>query len=217
MMTHAYDEAYLPGAMERLGAMIEYATDGIGMDTAVFYRLFLASGVADSFGSGHPRYIAGLSGKELARMVITTVSDLEFSSEPYAPSQPQDTFWAGWALAYFQWYTGLSFRFIDSHGLDIGTVLSLYHPLHEADISKFVDIGLTRIRQWQATHKPSLKAIRKAAGLTQVELAERSGVSLRMIRAYEQGSQDISKAEAGNVLSLARHLNVDVPQLLNRD
>ena len=77
----AYDKDYLPGAMDTLGHMIDYAVNGIGLDAAFFYRLFLSSGIADSFGSGHPRFVAGLSGRELARLVITSVSDLEIASD----------------------------------------------------------------------------------------------------------------------------------------
>lgn len=208
-MTRAYDKDYLPGAMSRLGHMMNYAEDCLGMDVAVFYRLFLSSGIADAFGSGHPRFIAGLSGCELARLVITSTSDLELPLGPEEPFQPQDAFWAGRSLVYLQWYTALPFRFFETHGLDIETVLGLYHPLHEADITKFVDVGLDRIRQWQKVHPAPLKALRKAIGVTQAELAERTGVSLRMIRAYEQGKQDISKAEAASVYRLANALGTD--------
>ena len=37
-------------------------------------------------------------------------------------------------------------------------------------------------------------------------LSDRSGVKVRMIKAYEQGYQDISKAEALSVIKLARVL-----------
>ena len=52
----------------------------------------------------------------------------------------------------------------------------------------------------------SLKTIRKQYHLTQKELAELSGVTLRMIQAYEQGDQDIMKAEVRTVFALARVL-----------
>ena len=212
----AYDKDYLPGAMDTLGHMIDYAVNGIGLDAAVFYRLFLSSGIADSIGSGHPRFVAGLSGRELARLVITSVSDLEIASDLESFGAPREAFWAGQSLAYFQWYTGLPFRYIETHGMDIETVLGLFHPLHEADVSRFVDVGLDRIRQWQDEHPSPLKALRKAAGLTQTELAERAGVSLRMIRAYEQGTQDLSKAEAASVFRLANALGTDVVSLKDR-
>ena len=60
-----------------------------------------------------------------------------------------------------------------------------------------------------------LKRQRKSAGLTQKELAERSGVKVRMIKAYEQGNQDISKAEAMSVIKLARALKCLPEDLLS--
>jgi DNA-binding XRE family transcriptional regulator len=52
----------------------------------------------------------------------------------------------------------------------------------------------------------SLKTIRKQSHFTQKKLAELLGVTLRMIQAYEQGDQDITKAEARTVFALARAL-----------
>lgn len=46
----------------------------------------------------------------------------------------------------------------------------------------------------------------KQSHLTQSELAEQSGVTLRMIQAYEQGDQDILKAEVRTVFALSRVL-----------
>lgn len=60
-----------------------------------------------------------------------------------------------------------------------------------------------------------LKHQRRLAGLTQRELSERSGVSLRMIQAYEQFDQDIAKAEAGSLLNLASVLGCEPAALLN--
>lgn len=48
-------------------------------------------------------------------------------------------YWAGWALAYYQWLTRRSFAFMHRKGLGIKEVIAMYYPLHEADISKFVD------------------------------------------------------------------------------
>ena len=50
----------------------------------------------------------------------------------------------------------------------------------------------------------TIKELRQKKEITQKELAELTGVSLRMIRAYEQGDQDIRKAEAQSVFNLSR-------------
>ena len=63
-----------------------------------------------------------------------------------------------------------------------------------------------------------LKSRRKAAGLSQAQLAEASGVPIRMIRAYEAESpsahKDINHAEALRVYQLAQALNCSVPDIL---
>ena len=60
----------------------------------------------------------------------------------------------------------------------------------------------------------NLKRIRTELGFTQSQLAEASGVNVRMIQHYEQGSKDINAAEALTVYKLARALNRDVEDLL---
>jgi hypothetical protein len=48
-------------------------------------------------------------------------------------------YWAGWALAYYQWLTRRSFSYMQQKGLGINEVIAMYYPLHEADLSKFAD------------------------------------------------------------------------------
>ena len=51
-------------------------------------------------------------------------------------------------------------------------------------------------------------------GLTQLELAARSGVNLRNIQDYEQGHKDINKACAITVYKLAQALNCKVEDIV---
>jgi transcriptional regulator with XRE-family HTH domain len=60
----------------------------------------------------------------------------------------------------------------------------------------------------------NLQRIRKESGLTQKQLAEKSGVNLKMIRKYEQGVQDINRAAAITVLNLAWVLNCDITEIM---
>ena len=134
--------------MQALGDMMDYAVRGLGFRPELFYSLFLGSKVADAMGNGHPKYVAGMSGYELAIRVLTEMSDLEPDREPDMPGNPGEAFWAGWVLAWFQWNTSLPFSYIETHGLDIKTVLGLYAPLHEADLTKVLAVGRTRMREW---------------------------------------------------------------------
>lgn len=62
----------------------------------------------------------------------------------------------------------------------------------------------------------NLKDLRTAAGITQAELAKKSGVSLRMIQYYEQGFKDLSKAALETGIRIADALNCDPRDLLTK-
>ena len=64
-------------------------------------------------------------------------------------------------------------------------------------------------------HKSSLKFMREDRGMSQSELAKKSGVPLRAIQAYEQGYKDINKAQVVTVLQLAEALECDVYEIRN--
>ena len=55
----------------------------------------------------------------------------------------------------------------------------------------------------------SLQELRKNKGLSQSQLAELSGVNVRMIQGYEQGSKNLRSATAVTVLKLAEALGVE--------
>lgn len=59
-----------------------------------------------------------------------------------------------------------------------------------------------------------LQQMRRLAGYSQRILAEKSGVSLRMIQQYEQGAKDINKATGTNLLALARALGCKMADLM---
>ncbi len=64
-------------------------------------------------------------------------------------------------------------------------------------------------------YKSRLQFMRKEAGLSQAELAKKSGVSVRLIQAYEQGLKDINKGQVVTVLELAEAIGCDVYEILN--
>ena len=63
-------------------------------------------------------------------------------------------------------------------------------------------------------YKSRLKFIREEKGMTQAELAIRSGVNLRSIQNYEQGFKDINGARVTTVLALADALECDVYEIV---
>ena len=211
-MMNAYDKIYLDDAMSNLAVMLDYGSATYG-DPETFFNRFLVSDISKQFAMGNPRYLSGMSGIELAEKVVEETGCVPLYAE-YKTFGRSATYWAGWALAYLQWYTGYAFEKIRDWGVDIGYILSLYPTYHEADITKFIETATLRMDEFKDRSRNSLKRQRKSAGLTQQELACRSGVKLRMIQAYEQNYQDISKAEVGSVIKLAKALSCSVEDLL---
>jgi hypothetical protein len=137
-MARAYKKTYLNGAMRNLAVMLDCGVRKYGYSIQDFYKKFLMSDVSRQFANGNPRYLVGLSGAELTDMVVqqsgNAVSDKNDGTYTVGPE-----FWAGWVLAYYQWRSRRSFAYLQKKGLGITEVISMYNPLHEADVMKFVD------------------------------------------------------------------------------
>jgi DNA-binding transcriptional regulator YiaG len=200
--------------MNNIGDMFDYAVNDCGYEVEEFFTYFIISGVAASFAKGNPKYVAGLSGPELASTVIFKTNKTWPDTQPAEESDKSAEYWAGWALTYYQWYKALSFEHIHKSGLTMERVLSLYPTLHEADITKFVAVADKILAKNSAGAESNLRRIRKASGLTQRMLAEESGAALRMIQLYEQRRQDINKAQAATLVRIARVLGCKVEDLL---
>ena len=117
----------------------------------------------------------------------------------------------GGYLAFYQWKSKKSFKEIKKY-LPMDTIYKLYPTLHEASEEKFVDIANAIFERKKLPVK--LQTVRKAIGLTQKELAEKSGVKLRMIQQYEQRAKDINKATTNNLFALAQVLGCKAEDLL---
>jgi DNA-binding transcriptional regulator YiaG len=210
----AYDETYLNDAMNNLGDMFDYAINDCGYDGESFFSQFLISGVAKAFEQGNPKYVAGLSGPELASEVIFKTESIRLCTIPSEDINKTPEYWAGWILAYYQWYSARRFKDMQRYGLTFTRVLSMYPTLHEADESKFIVIAENIIKKSAKESPSNLQRIRKASGKTQKALSEDSGVTLRMIQLYEQRRQDINKAQAIALSRIAHVLGCDVEDLL---
>lgn len=75
--------------------------------------------------------------------------------------------------------------------------------------------GNLNLKDHKVETMTKLKEVRESKGLTQSKLAELSGINVRMIQHYEQGSKDINKAEAITVYKLSKALKCKVEQILN--
>ena len=212
-MTPAYGEMYLNDAMYAMGEMLDYAVHDCGCDGDVFFTQFLSSGVAEQFERGNPKFVGGMSGVELALEVFRRTTGQIPNVDASASEEKSPEYWAGWSLAYYQWKVGIPFREIVAHGLTVSKVCSMY-LLHEADISKFVEAADEVIQEDLINNETNLKRVRRANGFSQKQLAEVSGVALRMIQLYEQRQNDINKAQASTLSALASSLNCRLEDLM---
>ena len=166
---NAYNELYLDDAMANLGDMVEYAVCTLGYAPDDFFGWFISSGIASKFENGNPKYVAGMSGVELADAVLAAVNmQSERHHQPHLSSKGRE-YWAGWILAYYQWETNRRFSDMVEYGLTLSVVMSLY-ILHEADVSKFVESADEIIQRNKGSRKSKLQLTRKARGLTQQQL-----------------------------------------------
>lgn len=210
MRTFAYDEEYVTLAQRVMGDMLDYAVNTLNYELQNFYRMFLISGIARQFEIGNPAYVAGRNACEVAKEVIV-LSGLDMpEAEDLMYLDKSLEYWTGWALAYYQWKSGQSFRQID-HAVSIDTVCAMYDPLHEADIEKFVYIMNEKLEQQDVSR---LRRLRTYAKLSQRQLAEAADVPVRQIQLFEQGERDINKTQGMTLLKLSRVLKCRPEELL---
>ena len=119
--------------------------------------------------------------------------------------------WAGWALAHFQWHWCRSFRWIFAR-TTLSAVVAKHRLYHEMDVSRFLEDFMEELAAVET--ESNLGRIRRAAGLSQSALARLSGVNVRNIQLYEQGVQDIGRAAASSVAALAHCLSCSIEDLL---
>lgn len=191
--------------------MLDYATYDLSYAPSEFFDLFLNSGLAERFGKGDVALTAGMSGVELACRVLELTKHQVDLPKPRYTADRSPEYWAGWALAYYQWETAMSFVEILEY-IPIDDIIRMYSPYHEMDIRHFCDRmnELYRI----ANPETKLKQLRQKAGFSQSELADASGVPKRTIQQYEQRQKSINKAQAEYLMMLARALNCSAEDLM---
>jgi len=212
---NAYKEIYLNNAANSFGSMMDYATNDCRLDGDKFLHMFITSGLAKQFERGNPKVIAGMSGIDMAHYSIKNATGTMPSVDPiHSVDYRTPEFWAGWALAKYQWHTAKSFSSI-LRSFPFTEITERYHPLHEADISKFYSVADSIISS--VNQKTNLRIMRENAGLSQSQLAFDADVSIRSVQMYEQRKKDINKAQAITLAKIARVLGCDVEDLMETE
>ena len=211
MAIRAYDELYLPGAQNILGHAVDFAIMTLAIEPNAFGNTLAVSESAKQFSEGNPRYVAGMNGCELARAVLNDVgADYpEVEDEMYLDKSPE--YWAGWALAYYQWKTALSFMEI-LRAVSMEDIIGMYPLYHEMDLSHFADHMNHLLKK--AYPQTRLRERRSNCGLSQSELADEADVPLRQIQLFEQRQRDINKTSAITLLKLSKALHCRMEDLL---
>lgn len=213
-MIRAYQEIYLSKAQGVLGDAFDYAVNTCAIPGMEFAALFAASSVSRRMENGEPAVVAGKSGVEIAREVLLETTGKNLETAPQEHLGRSREYWIGWAVAYYQWYSCRSYSDIFK-ALPFDDLQGMYYTLHEADITKFVEIADERIREH--FKDTNLKRIRTAYGCTQAELAKRSGVSLRSIQMYEQRQKDINKASSESLYRISKVLGCTIEDLIEKN
>lgn len=210
-MTHAYSELYLNDAKECLADMLDYAVNDCNFNANWIASLFITTGYAQKFESGNPAVLSGMSGVELACEIIKKAyrdrkTPTATNSEGASPE-----YWAGWALAEYQWASGHRFKDIFER-VPLSEIIKMYSVYHEMDITQFIDSMESFYNKTELETK--LKRIRENRGISQSELAQMSGVKLRSIQMYEQKVNDIDKAQAQTLYKISRVLGCNIEDIL---
>lgn len=211
MAIRAYDELYLPGAQNILGHAVDFAIMTLAVEPNNFGNALAVSESAKQFSEGNPRYVAGMNGCEFARAILddTGITYPESADEMYLDKSPE--YWAGWALAFYQWSTALPFMEI-LRAVSLEKIIGMYPLYHEMDLSHFAD-QMNHILK-DAYLQTRLRERRSNCGLSQSELAEEADVPLRQIQMFEQGQRDINKTSAITLLKLSKALHCKMEDLL---
>ena len=139
MPRRAYSRLCITNAQTVLARMLDYAVNDLKYDIDDFFALFIKSGIADSFGVGNPKYTVGMSGVELAWETLYVLGMYrEDLPRPAYTLDRSPEYWTGWALAYYQWYSNMTFENIIAE-IPISRIRNLYYPCHEMDIRQFID------------------------------------------------------------------------------
>lgn len=212
-MIHAYDKSYLAAAQKNLARMLDYLTNSLKYPIEKAWQFFLISEMSARFEQGDCSVTVGMSGIELANKVLEQAGEQIPTSTPSFAYDRSPEYWTGWAVAYYQWDTSLTFSDID-RVVPIADICRMYNPYHEMDIRQFVDKMNELYRA--AVPDTNLKQLRTLSGMSQAELAEQSGISKRTIQQYEQRQKDINKAQSETLLKLSRALNCRMEELLEK-
>lgn len=212
-MIHAYQEIYLSKSQQVLGDAFDYAINFCHIPSDDFIKLFLVSSISKKIEEGDVNYILGKSGIDIVLEIVKETTGKVIEAKSIESINRSKEYWIGWAIGYYQWYSDRKF-FEIFQAISFNDLENMYYTLHEADISKFVEIINQRIKD--VFPETKLKHFRLISGCSQLELSKKSGVSLRSIQMYEQRNKDINKASVETLYRLSKVFGCSIEDLMEK-
>ena len=210
-MIRAYNELYLNDAQLLLANAFNYALNDCKQFSDWFAKVFESSKAAKEIERGNPAFISGKAAEEIVKEILSAVYPNEEFPKAVFTQDRSPAYWAGWVLAYYQWFTAKRFKDIFAR-IPVSDILAMYKVYHEMDVTNFVEDMNKKYNS--VVFETKLKKIREARQLSQSELATLSGVKKRSIQLYEQKVNDIDKAQAQTLYKLSRVLGCTIEDLL---
>ncbi len=206
-----YKNMYFNDYVNLLSSAFDYVLCDLEVDVDFFESLFCFSKYPRELERLNPGIISGMSGVEFALKLLENTQYGSLNKKPTIKGYRTPFYWAGYALANYQFKTKKRFKDIFSV-IHLNDILSMYKVYHEMDITNFIDDVNKKFENSNTCSK--LKTIREIRGLSQSELSKLSNVSLRSIQLYEQKVNDIDKAQAHTLYKLSMILCCDIEELL---
>ena len=181
-----------------------------GLRGQVLVDVFLASGAARELEVQNPGFAAGMSGSELLRWSCDKVG-LAIDVGGLTACLVSSDYWAGSTVAAFQLRTGWMYRQIfqrESYA-DLRELYFAYMDFTEEEC-----VSALKSRLESRGPKSALAELRKLNGLSQSQLAEHVGVSVRAIQHYEQHPGSINSAAGLTLYKLSLVLGCQIEDLL---
>lgn len=212
MEIRAYSRDYLRDAQRSLGETFDFGIAECGYSAKDFSAFFVKSDVSRQLGIGNPKYVSGMNGCELARLILEQ-SGLCTDTPDIINLDKTPEYWAGWALAFYQWFSDRSYEEILTT-VSLDEILGMYRVYHEMDITRFSEAmeRLSRERRPQTR----LRQIREKRGISPEELGRQTGLDEKQIRRLDSGQEDINRTEAWTLFLLSKALVCRMEDLIEK-
>lgn len=102
----AYSELYVDDAQRTVAHAFDYAVNKMKYSLEEFTEMFVSFEYVHLLETGNPRYVAGMSGIELAAEICGR-SGKKMERLPYNPGLE---YWTGYIASYYQWDRNITYK-----------------------------------------------------------------------------------------------------------